>query len=152
MAGGPQAWLAVAAPGLLPFSWATLLLAHYWNRTRQHGGGLPWVLGILWASTWILAANTIIFGLSRTMGGGGWEHLGLSWKPLVQGALTGTYLGLLAADVALAAGWWRLDLAGLSGRWLGARRWRAYAVGHMANLAVGLALAAAIATIVSSVG
>ena len=150
--GGLQTWLAAAAPGLLAFSWASLLFAHSWNRFRHGGGGLPWVLGILWSSTWVLVANSVIFAVSRTAGGGAWTHFGLDWKPLLQEGLTGTYLALLAADVALAAGWWRVDLSGAAARLLGLRRGQlARALGQLANLALGVGLAVAVGAIVTNV-
>jgi hypothetical protein len=150
--GGLQTWLAAAAPGLLAFSWVSLLVAHYWNRFRHGGGAQPWVLGILWSSTWVLVANSAIFAVSRTAGGGAWTRLGLAWKPLLQEGLTGTYLALLAADVALAAGWWRIDLSGVLSRVVGLRSGQVgRAIGQLVNLALGVGLAAAVGVIVINV-
>ncbi|MFQ6020049.1 MAG: hypothetical protein ACE5KW_04760, partial [Dehalococcoidia bacterium] len=131
---------------------ASLLFAHYWNRARHGGGGLPWVLGILWSSTWILIANSAIFGVSKTVGGGAWAHLGLDWKPLLQEGLTATYLALLAADAALAAGWWRVDLSGATARLVAeAGRQPGRAAGQLLNMALGVGLAATVGVIVINV-
>lgn len=147
-----QTWLATAAPGVLAFSWTSLLFAHYWQRFRHGGGGLRWVVGILWSSTWVLAANTAIFAISRTVADDPWAHLGLDWKPLLQQGLTATYLALLAADAGLAAGVWRLDMAGLASRALPFGRGQAgRALGQMLNLALGVGLAAAIGVIIVNV-
>ena len=51
------------SPWFLGFGWVMLLVAHYWNRSRHHGGGLPWVLSILWLATWVTLVNTAIFGI-----------------------------------------------------------------------------------------
>ena len=59
---------------------------------------------------------------------------------------------LLAANVSTLMGVMHTDLGGWSGRILGASGWRAYALGHMVNLALGLVLAAGIAVVVSRVG
>jgi hypothetical protein len=110
------------------------------------------VLGILWSSTWLLVANSAIYAVSRTVADDPWTHLGLDWKPLLQQGLTGTFLALLAADVALAAGWWRLDLSGVLSRVAGLRPGQAArAIGQLANLALGVGLAAAAGVIVINV-
>ncbi len=128
---------------LLAFGWASLALAHGWNRLRHGGGGLPWVLNVLWLSTWVMVASTIIVGLEEGLVGHEDEAGGINWPHLVQQGVTGSFLALLAAQVGLAAGWWRLDVVGRAAQPVPIRgRQTRRALGSLALIAVGVALAA----------
>ncbi len=134
---------------LLAFGWASLALAHGWNRLRHGGGGLPWVVNVLWLSTWVMVGSTIIVGLEEGLLGHEDEAGGINWAHLVQQGLTGTFLALLAAHVGLAAGWWRLDLSGVAVRLMPLRgRQTARSLGQLLNLALGVGLAATVGVIV----
>ncbi len=136
---------------LLAFGWVSLAAAHGWNRLRHGGGGLPWVLGILWLSTWVMAGSTVVIGLEEGFLGHEDEAAGVNWPHLVQQGLTATYLALLAAEAALAAGWWRLDLLGRAARWTPVKgRQAARAVGSLMLLVAGLALAVLVGAAVAS--
>ena len=137
---------------LLTFGWASLAAAHGWNRLRHRGGGLPWVMNILWLSTWVMAGSTVVIGLEEGVLGHEDEAAGVNWPHLVQQGLTWTYLALLGATVAFAAGWWRIDLSGVAARVVPLRRGQvARALGQMLSLALGVGLAAAVGVIMVNV-
>ncbi len=137
---------------LLAFGWVSLAAAHGWNRLRHRGGGLPWVMNILWLSTWVMAGSTVVIGLEEGLLGHEDEAAGVNWPHLVQQGLTWTYLPLLGATVAFAAGWWRIDLSGVAARVVPLRRGQAArALGQMLSLALGVGLAAAVGVIMVNV-
>jgi hypothetical protein len=137
---------------LLAFGWVSLAAAHGWNRLRHRGGGLPWVMNVLWLSTWVMAGSTVIIGLEEGLLGHEDEATGVNWPHLVQQGLTWTYLSLLGATVAFAAGWWRIDLSDAAARVVPLRRGQAVrALGHLLTLALGVGLAAVVGVIVVNV-
>ncbi len=137
---------------LLAFGWASLALAHGWNRLRHGGGGLPWVLNMLWLSTWVMVGSTIIVGLEEGLLGHEDEAGGINWAHLVQQGLTGTFLALLAAHVGLAAGWWRLDVVGSAVRPVPVSgRQTKRALGSLVLMTLGVVAAAAVGVIVVNV-
>ena len=108
------------------------------------------MLSILWLATWVTLVNTAIFGVEEGLVGHEQIARGVNWPHLLQTGTAATFLLLLAMNVSTLAGLIHVDLGRWTGRILGASRWRAYAVGHMVNLSVGLALAAGIAVLASS--
>ena len=142
---------AVSLP-LLGFGWVSLAAAHGWNRFRHGGGGLPWVMNVLWLSTWVMAGSTVVIGLEEALLGHEDVVAGVNWPHLVQRGLTWTYLALLGASVALAAGWWRVDLSGMAARIVPVRnRQAARALAQLVNLTLGVGLTAAVAVIIINV-
>lgn len=142
----------VLSPWLLGVGWVLLLTAHYWNRSRHQGGGLPWVLGVLWLSTWVMVTNTVIFVTEEGFVGHEAQIWGVNWPHLVQTATAVAFLALLALEVTRPLRLHRVDLARFSGGLLRAHGWRIYAVGQLANLATAITLGAAVALIVGNLG
>ncbi len=106
----------------------------------------------MWLSTWVMAGSTVVIGLEEGFLGHEDETAGVNWPHLVQQGLTWTYLALLGASVALAAGWWRVDLSGMAARMAPLRRGQAArALAQLVNLALGVGLIAAVAVIVTNV-
>lgn len=136
---------------LLAFGWTALIAAHGWNRLRHRGGGLPWVVNVLWLSTWVMVASTVIIGLEEGLLGHEEEVAGTNWPHLAQQGLTGVFLALLAANVALAVGWWRRDPVGTLARAarVGGRQTRR-ALASLGLMTVGMALVASIGLAVVS--
>ena len=62
-------------------------------------------MNVLWLSTWVMAGSTVVIGLEEALLGHEDQVAGVNWPHLVQRGLTWTYLALLGASVALAAGW-----------------------------------------------
>jgi hypothetical protein len=137
---------------LLGFGWASLAAAHGWNRLRHRGGGLPWVMNVLWLSTWVMVGSTVVVGLEEGLLGHEDEVGGINWPHLVQQGLTASYLALLAVSAGWAFGWWRVDVSGTAARVLKLPSGQmARSIGQMLNLALGVGLVAAVAVIVINV-
>ena len=127
------------------FGWATLLLAHYWSWTRHGRRGLPWVLSMLWLSTWTMLLNTSIFAMEEYWLGHNALFHGVNWPHMIQIGTSVTFLvmGSLILAQVLRLRLPRIYPAWIVGRLLTANPWRAYAAGQMCVVVVGVVLVAA---------
>jgi len=130
----------------MPVSWVLLLWAHYWSRTRQGGGGLPWVQSVLWMSTVVMLISTVAFEVEDLWLGHEAVALGLNWPHTIQWGASVGFMLLIAVEGARVLGKLRRFDPALLGRWIvGGNRWQTYSTAHVLNLAIFLMLFSGIA-------